>query len=142
LLRRSAVDGHDDDDEEEEEDVSMDVEERKPSVGKGAPRPFLNSPLAPRVKLTPRGEICFLGGMFTPSFTPKGEHPTVYLEEWRGKQRISHPGKTTPRGETSPTGDKIHPWGTTSLLESKLAPGAKLRMDLCFNLTTRDKVCP
>jgi hypothetical protein len=26
------------------------------------------------VNLAPRGEICPLGGMFTPSFTPRGEH--------------------------------------------------------------------
>jgi hypothetical protein len=30
--------------------------------------PFLTSPMALR------GEICPTGGMFTPSFTPKGEH--------------------------------------------------------------------
>jgi hypothetical protein len=30
--------------------------------------------------------------MFTPSFTPRGEHSTVYVEEWRGEQRISPPG--------------------------------------------------
>jgi hypothetical protein len=30
--------------------------------------PFLTLPLAPR------GEICPLGGMFTPLFTPRGEH--------------------------------------------------------------------
>jgi hypothetical protein len=50
--------------------------------------PFLTSPLSPR------GEICSIGGMFTPSFSPRGEH------------RISPPGnnfalgvKVCPRGE-------------------------------------------
>jgi hypothetical protein len=41
--------------------------------------------------------------MFTPSFTPRGEHflSTVYVEEWRGKMRIFTPGgsKLTLRGE-------------------------------------------
>jgi hypothetical protein len=46
---------------------------------------FLTSPLAPR------GEICPLGGMFTPSFTP-------------GVNR-----KFLPQGITSPPGNKIHP---------------------------------
>jgi hypothetical protein len=31
----------------------------------------------------PKGEICPLGGMFTPSFTPRGEH-TLLNTEWRG----------------------------------------------------------
>jgi hypothetical protein len=46
------------------------------TVGKkswGEPRgSFLTSPLAPR------GEICFLGGVFTPSFTPKGERSQFF----------------------------------------------------------------
>jgi hypothetical protein len=54
-------------------------------------RPFLTSPLASR------GEICPLGEMFTPSFTPRDEHSLLFgrMEE---TQRI-----------TSPPGDKIHP---------------------------------
>jgi hypothetical protein len=57
-----------------------------------------------------RGELCPLGGMFTPSVNPRGEHSlhTVYVEEWRGEQSLSHPWGTTssfggskfaPRGE-------------------------------------------
>jgi hypothetical protein len=30
------------------------------------------------VNLAPRGEICPLGGMFTPSFTPRGEHSVLF----------------------------------------------------------------
>jgi hypothetical protein len=39
---------------------------------------FLTSPLAPR------GEICFLGGMFIPSFTPRGEDSLLFrrMEGW------------------------------------------------------------
>jgi hypothetical protein len=37
--------------------------------------PEWTSPLV--VNLAPRGEICPLGGMFTPLFTPRGEHSTV-----------------------------------------------------------------
>jgi hypothetical protein len=73
---------------------------------------FLTSHLVPRgdftlgVKLAPRGEICYLGGMFIPSFTP-----TLYcLEEWRGEQRISLPGDNfTPREQKSPLGVKVCP---------------------------------
>jgi hypothetical protein len=55
----------------------------------------------------PRGEICLLGGMFTPSFTP-----LCYLEEWRGKQRISLPGYNfTSRGQNSLLGDNFAPGG-------------------------------
>jgi hypothetical protein len=98
--------------------------------------PFLTSPLAPR------GEICPLGVKFTPSSTPRGKH--YCLEEWRGEQRISPPGATSPLprgqihpwGTTSPLGDnftprgQIHPWGTNSPLGVKFSPGVKLRMGL------------
>jgi hypothetical protein len=41
--------------------------------------------------------------MFTPSFTPRGEHYCV--EEWRGKQRIS------PQGDNFTLGSKFAPRG-------------------------------
>jgi hypothetical protein len=65
------------------------------------------------------GEIYPLGGMFTPSFTPRVN--TLYcLEEWRGEQRISPPGDNfTPGG-------LIRRWGQS------LPLGAKLRMGLNF----------
>jgi hypothetical protein len=70
--------------------------------------PFVTSPLAPR------GEIRPLGGMFTPSFTPRGEHSLLCVEEWRGEQRISPPG------------DNFTPWGQNSPLGDKFAPGVKV----------------
>jgi hypothetical protein len=58
-------------------------------------RPFLTSPLTPGVNLAPRGEICPLGGMFT----PRGEHPLLF----RGMEgQISQAANFTP-------GDNIHP---------------------------------
>jgi hypothetical protein len=42
--------------------------------------------------------------MFTPPFTPRGEH--YCLEELRGEQRISPPGDNViPWGKNSPLGD-------------------------------------
>jgi hypothetical protein len=35
-------------------------------------RPFLTLPLAPR------GKICSLGGLFTPSFTSRAEHTQLF----------------------------------------------------------------
>jgi hypothetical protein len=57
--------------------------------------PSLTSPLAPR------GEICPLGGRFTPSFTPSGEHSLLF-------RRVE--GRTenfTPKGQNSPLGDNF-----------------------------------
>jgi hypothetical protein len=64
-----------------------------------------------RVNSAFRGKICPLGGMFTPSFTPRVS--TVYLEEWRSGQRISLQGPKFTR-----------PWGQSLFL------GVKLRMGL------------
>jgi hypothetical protein len=59
----------------------------------------------------PRGEVCPLGGMFTPSFTPRVEHSLLF-RRIEGKQRISPPGDNfTPRGQNSPLGVKVCPWG-------------------------------
>jgi hypothetical protein len=73
----------------------------------------ITSPLG--VNLAPRGEIFPLGGMFTPSFTPRGEHSLLF-RRMEG-QTESHPQRTkfTPGGQ-------IRPWGQS------LAPGVKLRM--------------
>jgi hypothetical protein len=72
--------------------------------------------------MAPRGVICSLGGMFTPLFTPRGEHSlgTTYLEEWRGEQIIS------------PQGTKFTPGGQLRPLGQSLPLGAKLRMGLCI----------
>jgi hypothetical protein len=54
----------------------------------------------------PRGEICLLGRMFTPSFTPRRTLSSLdCLEEWWGEQRFSPPGDNfTRRGQNSPLG--------------------------------------
>jgi hypothetical protein len=61
--------------------------------------PFLTSPLAP-----PRGKICPLGGMFTPSFTPRGEHSLVFrrMEGWTEN--------FTPKGTKFTPGGQLRPW--------------------------------
>jgi hypothetical protein len=57
------------------------------AVSPHAPRgPFLTSAPASG------GDICPLGGMVTPSFTP-GVNTLYCLEEWRGEQRISPPSR-------------------------------------------------
>jgi hypothetical protein len=83
-------------------------------------RPVFNNMVCPQgwslplwVNLAPRGEICSLGGMFNPSFTPGVN--TLYVEEWRREQWIS------PQGITIPLGDKFHPWG------SKFAPTGEVK---------------
>jgi hypothetical protein len=40
--------------------------------------PFLTSPFAPGVYLAPGGEVCLLGGVLSPSFTPRGEHSILF----------------------------------------------------------------
>jgi hypothetical protein len=77
--------------------------------------PFLTSPLAPR------GEICPLGGMFTPSFTPRGEH-SLLVRRMEGRTE-----NFIPQGITTPPGDTVHPWGTSSSLGSKFAPWGEVK---------------
>jgi hypothetical protein len=101
---------------------------------------LLTLPLTPRGELGPRGEICPLGGMFTPSFTPQGG--TLYcLEESRGIQRISPPGDNfTPRGQSSPLGAKFTPRGEVKngpqgwRLALILKPAECLRVTLVVSL--------
>jgi hypothetical protein len=44
----------------------------------------------------PQGEICLLGGMFTPTFTPRGEHSLLI------KRMEGHTENFTPRGQIHP----------------------------------------
>jgi hypothetical protein len=63
------------------------------------------------VKFAPRGELCPLGVMFTPSFTPSGE-PTLLLRRMKGLTNDLHPwggGNFKPRRQR-------HPWGKSSPL--------------------------
>jgi hypothetical protein len=51
----------------------------------------------------PKGEICTQGGMFTPLFTPRGEHSLLFGRvEWQTEI-------FTPRGQNSPLGVKVCP---------------------------------
>jgi hypothetical protein len=77
--------------------------------------------------LAPRGDICpLLGGMFTPSFTPRGEHYTIYKNG--GANREFH-----PQGITSPQGDKFHPWGHS-------LSNYKSRQNYIFQITNPVKI--
>jgi hypothetical protein len=80
---------------------------------------FNNMSLPPGVKSAPSCELCHLGGKFTPSFTPRGEH--YCLEGCLEEQRILPPGdKFTPRGQSSPQGDNQNiPAGCISPLRDK-----------------------
>jgi hypothetical protein len=65
------------------------------------------------VNLAPKGEICALG-----------EHSLLFI-------RIEgQTEKFTSRGITSPLGDKIHPWGTTSLGGGEFANVGEVRIGL------------
>jgi hypothetical protein len=68
------------------------------------------------VNLSSRGEICPLGGMFTPSFTPRGEHSLLFRRMGGQTENFTPGDNFTPRGQNSP-------WGTNSPLGSKFAPG-------------------
>jgi hypothetical protein len=71
--------------------------------------PFLTSPLVPR------GEICPLGGMFTPP--SRDEHSLLF------RRMDGQTDYFTPWGSIHPhPGDKIHPWWTNPPLASKFAP--------------------
>jgi hypothetical protein len=78
--------------------------------------------------IAPRGELCPLGRIFTPSFPPWVD--TLYcLEEWRGEQRSSPPGDNfTPRGQCSPRGDNFAPG-----CEVKNGPSAPVLPDGFFS---------
>jgi hypothetical protein len=77
---------------------------RKPTRG-----PFLTSPLAPR------GEICPLGGMFTPLFTPRGEHSLLF-RRMEGQTENFTPGDNfTPGGQLRSWGSKFAPRGEVKI---------------------------
>jgi hypothetical protein len=62
------------------------------------------------LKLAPRVELCPLGGLFNPLFTP-------LLRRRKGQTEGLHPW-----GITSSLGDKVNPWEPTSLLGVKFRP--------------------
>jgi hypothetical protein len=73
------------------------------------------SPLG--VNLALRGEICPLGGMFTPSFTPRGKHYLLF-------RRMEGQTEFHPQGTKFTPGGQLRPWGLS------LAQGVKLRLGL------------
>jgi hypothetical protein len=75
--------------------------------------------LGPGVHLAPRDELCPLGGLFTDSFTPRGEHSLMFrrMKQWSGGFH--------PWGVTSSLGELHHPW------EPYLPLGAYLKTGLC-----------
>jgi hypothetical protein len=82
--------------------AAVPADDATPAEARGT---FLTSPMAPR------GEMGPLGGMFTPSCTPRGE------------QRISHlEDNFTPRGQNSHLGDNFAHGGQSLPLGVKLSP--------------------
>jgi hypothetical protein len=66
-----------------------------------------------------------LGGMFIPSFTPRGEQSLLFR-------------RMEGRTDNFTAGDKIHPWGTTTPLGSKFAPRGELRtLEQCPSLALK-----
>jgi hypothetical protein len=75
----------------------------------------LNLPLG--VNLAPRSELCPLGGMFTVSFAPRGEHSLLFRRMEGQKQTISH-----PRDNFTPVG-QLRPWGSKFALRGEVKNG-------------------
>jgi hypothetical protein len=95
--------------------------------------PFLNLPLG--VNLAPMGEICPLGRMFTPSFTPKGDHSLLF-RVMEGRTYNFIPRELLhPQGTKFNLGGQLRPWGQS------LPPGAKLRMGLLCQFC-ESRFCP
>jgi hypothetical protein len=68
--------------------------------------------------------------MFTPSFTPTGEHSLLFRQKNGGANREFH-----PKGITSTPGDKIHPWGQSLPLGARLrmGPGVDVMINAIFS---------
>jgi hypothetical protein len=75
-----------------------------------------------KVNLPPMGELCPLGGIFTTSFTPRGEQSQLLrkmegqTENLTPRGKIPLGEKSTPRGQNSHLGGQLQSWG------SKFAP--------------------
>jgi hypothetical protein len=67
--------------------------------------PFLNSPLG--VNLALSGVICPLGGMFIPSFTPRGEHSLLFRRMEGQTENFTPEGQIRPWGKSLPLGAKL-----------------------------------
>jgi hypothetical protein len=62
---------------------------------------FQQHEFAPGVELGPWGELCILGGMFTPSFTPRSEDSLLFRKMEGQTEGLDPLGdKFTPRGKS------------------------------------------
>jgi hypothetical protein len=62
------------------------------------------------VNLVPRGEICSLRGMFTPSFTPRGKHSLLFKRMKGRTENINPRGKLYSQGTKFTPGGQLRPW--------------------------------
>jgi hypothetical protein len=88
--------------------------------------------------LTPRGELCPLGGMFTPLFTPRGEHDLLF-SRMEGQTENLPPGDNfTSKGQSSFLGDNFTPGGQSLPLRAKLRMGLLVQWSLSFHFRGSD----
>jgi hypothetical protein len=89
----------------ENKNIFFHFEKRSSLLQRWLLRAILN--FTPRGELgPPREEICPLGGMFTPSFTPRGEHSLLFR-----RMEEQTEDNFTSRGQNSPLGTKFTPGG-------------------------------
>jgi hypothetical protein len=69
--------------------------------------PILTSPRG--MNLVPRGELGPLGRMFTPSFTPRGEHSLLFRRMEGRTENFALRGQTLPLGDNFAHGVKVCP---------------------------------
>jgi hypothetical protein len=85
------------------------IGDKSPNLVTLTKRAILN--FTPRGELGPQGWNLSLGGMFTPLFTPRGEH-SLLLRRMEGRtENFTPKGKLHPQGTTSPLGAKFSPRG-------------------------------
>jgi hypothetical protein len=83
--------------------------------------------LPPGVNFAPWGELCPLGGLFTPSFTPRGAH-SLMVRRTKGRTEGLHPWEIT-----SPLGKNFTSWGPISTLGVKLKTGVRAHSEFRRN---------
>jgi hypothetical protein len=104
---------------------------RKTSLKHALQRPVFNNIVFPSgytwppgVNLAPRGDNS--EGECSPLRSPPGVNTLYWLEEWRGKLRISPPGDNfTARGQSTLLGDNFDPGGQSLPLGAKLTMGLR-----------------
>jgi hypothetical protein len=94
---------------------------------------FLQHEFEPRGgNSAPRGELWSLGGLFTPSFTPKDEHYLLFRKAEVRTESLHPYGITSSLGENFPPRKQIWPLGPTSPVDHISSLGTKLITGLCF----------